>query len=68
MVRDLGTWKKEQEDNPNGGGAELVEMVLLLSAASMRVFVFPKWKEKKAGVWTRKSLQMAPEVEGTERV
>lgn len=50
MVRDLGTWKKEQEDNPNGGGAELVEMVLLLSAASMRVFVFPKWKEKKAGV------------------
>lgn len=32
---------------PDGGGADPAEMVLLLSAASMRVFVFPEMEEEK---------------------
>jgi len=37
-------------DTPDGGGADPAEMVLLLSAASMRVFVFPEMEAEK--VWS----------------
>ncbi|KOM57015.1 hypothetical protein LR48_Vigan11g004700 [Vigna angularis] len=48
VIRCLGMWKKkEQEGNLNGGEAELAKMVLLLNAASMKVFVFPKMEGEK---------------------